>query len=367
MKIAIIGLGQMGGYYVNTLLKAGVKASAIVGVDIDPAKVAAAKKKFPSIAFQDSLDSMEVDAAIVATNTPSHHPVLISLMERNVRWLICEKPLGIDMSAINQVRDVMLRTKSYIFTAFLMNFSPALLYVIDKMQTENLVLAEGSVVWGKNRYGDKRPTPGDLEDETVHGAGVLHNLCVVNQEILSIAVMGRLTHPTFASAEAQAKAHALDPSFPTKVNASTMVIESISTNKGEVLCNMHSSFIGSHQVRRVTAVLSRADNPSQPVYTVEFNFDVKTSSAIVDHLTVTTLDGNTVERLEFVCDKLSDQTKAFMAAARGDAIDPRLTDYNEARKAVAFTEAVLASHQIGGGIVSAYTMGDVVDLKQVAA
>lgn len=385
MNIAIIGLGQMGTLYVAKALAAGIKPQDIVGVDIDPAKVAAAKEKFPSITVLNRTDEpamvsftgnrydeiecfpiRHTDAAIVATNTPSHHKVLIDLMERGIKQIFCEKPLGLDMTAVDEIRDAMVKHGAQIYTAFLMNFSPALLHLIDKMRAENLVLTEGSVVWGKNRYGDKRPTPGDLEDETVHGVGILHSLCAVNQEIRRIDVTARLTYPKYASPEAQAKAHALDPSFPTEVNASTMAMEHILTDKGEVPCHLHSSFIGAIQTRRVTAVLSRADDPSQPVYSVEFNFDVKTDGKIVDQLTITTLDGNKVERLEFAADKLLDQAQAFIAAAQGGAVDPRLTDYNKAREAVAFSEAVLKSHRNDGKWVTAYTEADIVPVRKTA-
>lgn len=343
-KVVVVGLGQMGQLYLKKLQTLGVQ---LFGYDIDPAKEMAIAEMFPNETLVASATCV-TDMAIVATNTPSHHRVLIDLMDRGIKHILCEKPLGIDFAAVNEVRDVMVRTGSQIYTAFLMNFSPALLHLIDKMRVENLVLTEGSVVWGKNRYGDKRPTPGDLEDETVHGVGILHNLCAVNQEILQIDVMARLTYPKYASPEAQAKAHALDPSFPAVVNASTMTLEIITTDKGEVPCSLHSSFIGAQQTRRVTAVLSRADDPRQPVYSVEFNFDVKSGGGIVDQLLITMLDGNSVERLEFSCDKLLDQTRAFITATSGGVIDPRLTNYTRAREAVAFSEAVLASHTLDG-------------------
>lgn len=382
MNIAIIGLGQMGTLYMGKLLGMGVSPICLLGVDVDLCKVDAAAEKFPGVVFlnntnqhvdggfytvgDEELETCVIDAAIVATNTPSHHRVIIDLMECGIKQIFCEKPLGLDMMAVDEIRDAMMKHGTQIYTAMLMNFSPVLLHLIDKMRAENLVLTEGTVVWGKNRYGDKRPTPGDLEDETVHGVGILHNLCAVNQEIRQIDVMARLTYPKYASPEAQAKAHDLDPSFPTEVNASTMALDIVTTDKGEVPCHLHSSFIGAKQTRRVTAVLSQTDDPSQPVYSIEFNFDVKVDGKIFDQLAITTLDGNTVKYSAFTADKLMDQTRAFITAAAGGLVDPRLTNYNKAREAVAFTEAVLASHKLGGQKVTAYTAGDIVPMKKTA-
>lgn len=367
--VMVVGLGQMGKLYVEKLIQSGVAPDRIIGIDIDPEKVLVAREKFPDVSFYKTCDDVIhpytddlqiwnhgfIDTAIVATNTPSHHRVIIDLMERGVRNILCEKPLGLNMSAVDEIADAMVRCEAQIYTAFLMSFSPAILHVIKRMQDEGLIMTEGSVLWGKNRFGDSRPTPGDLEDETVHGVGILHALCSINQVIRYVFVAAQLTYPNYANVEAQAKAHTLDESFPVTVNASTMAIERISTDRGEVLCNLHSSFLLGSQTRRVTALLSRADDPHQPVVAVEFNFDVKIDGKIIDQLAITTLDGNNVELLEFDCNKLLDQTEAFMAAASGNKIDPRLTGFEEARNAVGFTEAVLQSHKAAGCMVTAYT------------
>jgi predicted dehydrogenase len=362
--ILIVGMGQMGKFYLRQLQELDSAHQQIVGVDIDPEKVTAMRKSREGTEdhtcfrnnIQEAFDDFgKFTVAIVATNTPSHHRVMIDLMKRGVRWILCEKPLGINMNAVNDVYDVMNITNTQIFTAFLMNFSPAIQYVMQRMQNENLVLTEGSVVWGKNRFGDTRPTPGDLEDETVHGMGILHTLCGINQEILQTHVAAQLTYPRYADVEAQAKAHALDASFPQMVNASTMAIEQIVTDKNIVLCNMHSSFILGSQVRRVTAVLSNGHNTDEPIYSVEFNFDVRTGNKSFDHVSITSLNGNIIENLPFDCNKLLDQTKAFIAVTNGGVPDPRLTSFTEARQAVAFSEAVIKSHRASGLMVTAYT------------
>lgn len=344
MKIAVVGIGKMGTDYVRLVQVGG---NSVVGIDIDPVKVEAAKKNFPEMVFSphpESIEDFDFDGAIVATNTPSHHKVLIDLMRRGVRYILCEKPIGLHMAAVKEVEAVMKETGSKIYTGLLMNFSPATLHVITMMQAANLVMTEGSFVWGKNRMPDKRPTPGDLEDETVHGVGILHALASVNQAIQQILVSAHLTYPVYASAEAQAKAHEFDPSFPMEVNATTMGTELIRTNLGDVPCSLHSSFILGSQVRRVTAVLAKASDPTELVFSVEFNFDVNKA----DQVRITALTTNDVVVKDFPCDKLGDQTKAFLHAVFNGTEDPRLTDFTGAKQAVAMTEAILLSHKLGG-------------------
>ena len=200
------------------------------------------------------------------------------------------------------------------------------------------------MVWGKNRKGDKRPTHGDLEDESVHGKGILNQLIHINQVVRGSCVSGMLTYPKFTDSLSQGKAHELDTSFPLRVNASSMVLECIKTDRAEVACVMHSSFLYSHQVRRVSLVLSMKDDPLSPVYSVEMDFDVKTGiGGYEDQITITQLDGNKVEFLPFSSDKILDQTQAFIKVPTG-VIDPRLTQFEDAERAVAFSQAVFRSH-----------------------
>lgn len=360
-RIIVVGLGQMGAVYLKALKKLGINDNEILGVDIDLSKVQTAQKNFSGIKFQQGIifddyydpytsseygvgiDALE-SVAIVASNTPSHHDVVASFVRHGVPYILCEKPLGINIAAVREIEVALEKANSKVFTAFLMNFSPAVLHLIDKMQDEGLVLTEGSVVWGKNRMGDKRPTPGDLEDESVHGVGILHKLASVNQQIVGIQVGSMITYPKFADPTVQAKAHELDPSFPKEVNASTMALEQICTDRGFVSCVIHSSYLYCRQTRRVSAVLSKMDDFAQPVYSVEVNFDIKTEAGTEDQLTITELVGNKVQQLSFTCDKILEQTKAFILGGT----DPRLTDFAQARKAVAFSEAVLLSSQRNG-------------------
>src|SRR3989344_3659986 len=136
MKIIVIGLGQMGGNYVRLLQKADIAPSDIIGVDIDPVKVEAARGKFPGVVIGESIDAVwdsNITAAIVATNTPSHHRVLCDLMDRGVKYLLTEKPLGINHRAANEIGEMATKCGANVYTAFLMNFSPAVLHLIQQM------------------------------------------------------------------------------------------------------------------------------------------------------------------------------------------------------------------------------------------
>lgn len=347
-KVLVVGLGKMGQDDLKKLIELGMKPEDIVGVDIDDAKVTAAVDAFPpGILF--SFDrNVVAHAAIVATNTPSHAKVVIDLMERGVKHILVEKPLAFTLEEATLIGEIMKRTNAQVFTAFIVHWSEAIPALVKRMENEELVLTESHTAWGKNRMGDSRPTPGDLEDEMVHGAGMVHLLAGVNQVIDEIKVSGMLTFPNFANREAQERAFALDPSFPKEVNASAYVHERIRTDVGLIPVALRSSFIAPVQVRKVGGVLAYRHNPLVPVYSFEFSFDEKRDGASVDVLTLTTLKGNTVSVTEHACDKLLEQMRGFLAAANEGIVDPRLTGYDDALKAVMFSEAVMASHNFDG-------------------
>ncbi|MDD5396786.1 MAG: Gfo/Idh/MocA family oxidoreductase [Candidatus Moranbacteria bacterium] len=391
-KIIIVGLGQMGLVYLKNLLTLGYQESEIVGIDIDSAKTKTIKEQFPGITVLNHLgeqinvspyadDAYEavfasvfagegISTAIVCTNTPSHHRVIADLADNGVKHIFCEKPLGMNIEAANIIRDAIARTGTKVYAAFLINFSPVLADLTELMKNENLILTEGHVVWGKNRFGNNRPTPGDLEDESVHGVGVLHMLAGINQTIQGINVSGRLTFSKYVDEVVQAKAQALDPTFPAAdaVNSSSMIIEQVVTDRCECLTfGIHSSYIMGVQRREVGVLLCSADDPRKPVYYAGMEFDIRTADGkISDRLTLTKIENNSVEVTEKACNKIMEETRAFLAVADGQAKDPRSTDFAEALMAVRFSDSVLRSHMNGGDVVEVYNMTDAKPLLKVA-
>jgi predicted dehydrogenase len=103
-RIAVIGLGHMGKIYISTLVKLGFSQGEIVGVDIRKDRIAEALNLWPKIKMSESVldaDFWNVEAAILATNTPSHHKVILDLLKKRITNVFCEKPLGIDLQEPN--------------------------------------------------------------------------------------------------------------------------------------------------------------------------------------------------------------------------------------------------------------------------
>jgi Oxidoreductase family, NAD-binding Rossmann fold len=351
MKVLIVGMGQMGTIYVNNLLKMGFPASDIIMHDIDPAKVERAREMFPDIAIELDLAAVPVvETAIIASNSPSHARVIQELCQRGTKYFFCEKPLGMSVEEADDIGQAVDAVGGQVYTAFLINFSPAVESALSLMYDE-AVLIEGQVIWGKNRFGDTRPSAGDTEDESVHAAELLRMLASVNRTIESQSVAGRLSYLDFVDQDAQNRAHELDPSFPLRVDSSTFATLAMTTDTGPVYCSLQSSFLLGEQVRTVRMLLAGALNPRLPIIALRFDFDVKRNGETVDILQVTDIrEKKNLGEQFFVANKIRDQLDAFFTAVDSDGmdVDSRLTPWSRARSAVAFTKAIQASHETGG-------------------
>lgn len=359
MSVTIIGMGQMGSSYAKNLMAMGHQ---VIGCDIDPNKVEVARLQFQNIQIECSLDALPVtDVAVIASSTPSHASVIEALAARGTRFFFCEKPLGLSVEETDRIAAAVRSVDGQVYTAFLINFSPVVAEVLKLMADENLVMAEGFVTWGKNRFGDTRPSAGDTEDESVHGAELLRMLAAINRRVHKETVTGQISHLDFVDQAAQDHAHALDPSFPTRVDSTTMATLAMETDTGSVICSLQSSFLLGEQVRQVRVLLSDRANPTRPRYGIRMDFDVRQDdNTVKDVIQVTDVQNRKdLGERAIGANKLLAQLEAFFQAVNGQEENTRLTPFWRARAAVRFTKAVQDSHWSGGAPVSVMSRDDI--------
>lgn len=345
MKIAVIGAGQMGGYYVNNMVtKCGVPARDIFVIDRVPTKAAALADKFGVVACAEV--PQDINAAIVVTNTPSHHEVVARLAQQGVQHILCEKPLAQTQEGVAHIRKYMGEAK--IYTALVINFSPALTRVLAEMVSRKLTLIDAYGRWGKNRgaASEKRPTAGDLEDEAVHPLAFI--LALLGSGYSKAAVSAQVGWLPYVNHDAQQVARARDSSFPERPNHSTSANIQFGGEGHSVLANIYSSFLHPHETRLVGGLLGVKDDAK---LAFEVNFDQKRpdkTGGAVDILKMVDVSKNEAELHEFPSDKLNDLTQAFLNAACGRRFDPRLVTIDQAGSLVDLTTAMLSSDSVCG-------------------
>jgi predicted dehydrogenase len=345
MRIGLLGAGQMGGYYANNLVnKCRYLAADIVVFDRIRDRAEALRQKF-GITAVDSLPA-DIDAAIVATNTPSHDELIVRLAQQGVKHILCEKPLAQTPTGVDHILKNVGDTQVY--TALVINFSQTLRFLLHDMAVRNIALLDCYGRWGKNRgaAAEKRPTVGDLEDEAIHPIAFF--LALAQEGYSEAVVSAQVGWLPYVNEEGQKAARDLDPSFPKQPNHSTSVNLRLRGSKGELKANIYSSFLHPQETRSVGGLLGRRGDVR---FAFECNFDQKrpekTGGAVdtVKWLNVKTNEGRTYE---FETDKLNELTEAFLRAATFEKVDRRLVKVKEAAALVDLSAAMLKSDELDG-------------------
>lgn len=338
----------MGTDYVKNLVKLGIEPSQLVVLDIKTERLNAASEQYPDIIAVPSLEealTRKPKAAFVLTNTPFHYPIIKNLLSGGVANLFVEKPLVWNLAELSQL-ETHLTPETNIFTAYLINFSPAVKRLIEFMQERGLIITEVRGLWCKNRTFDTRMTPGDLEDEMVHMERLALKLIGATQTVRKISVHASLSYLRYVNEKAQKEMRELDPSIPEKPNSSTLMGLYVETEYvPDIMVALESSFIAPEQKRLVHFVLGHTLEPDRVAYVGKFEFDTKEG----DRLTIVKAgekDGTVMEEV-MPSNKLSDETRAFLESVSGIAHDNRLTNFQEATLSVRITQAAIESLRQG--------------------
>jgi predicted dehydrogenase len=104
IKIAVIGVGVMGSQHVKDIDQLeNTKLAAIC--DIDQARAGRYAHQYDVPAFNDHrqmLDSIELEAILIATPHYDHPPISIEAFERGIH-VLTEKPIGVHVKAANEM------------------------------------------------------------------------------------------------------------------------------------------------------------------------------------------------------------------------------------------------------------------------
>ena len=148
-KAAVIGLGRIGAQeeLYRKEVQPGTHAGAFSGnsriilaglADLDPKKLAAAKKLFPKALLFSSAEKMlkEVKPDIVSVAVPveGHLPMVELASQYGARAIICEKPITPTIGQAKQMIGVCKKSNSLLFVNHTRRFDPLLNKVRDEIQ-----------------------------------------------------------------------------------------------------------------------------------------------------------------------------------------------------------------------------------------
>lgn len=341
----VIGAGKMGKAYIEKLVSKGISQNEITVVDIDQSKLDAIKKIFPGVRVATEIPNDNFKFACVLSNSPAHLLNLESLSDLEMPpAVLVEKPL-ISVSQLNSVQqktEKLLAALSKGYTAYLIDFSPAMTDLLQFMADHGLVVIEGKGNWEKNRTADRRPTAGDLEDEMTHQLASLMALTKMNQNPSNLAVSCKLTYLDYVNSDAQAALAEQDNSIPANPNSATRLDVEINTDVAEapVLLSMWSSFTSPEQTRVIQVILSTGGRA--PEYGAKIIFDDPQAKGDILKIWKYPDKEPTVKVYENP-DKLGLQVDAFLRAVSVGENHPALKSLADGLSMVRIAEAALKS------------------------
>jgi myo-inositol 2-dehydrogenase / D-chiro-inositol 1-dehydrogenase len=125
LHVGVVGVGRIGAFHVETLRGLGPGVSSVTLTDADPvqAERVARASGASVVGDPEALVDAGVDALVIATTTPAHAPLLRLAAAAGVP-AFCEKPVALDLPAIDDVIDEVSRAGIFVQIGFQRRFDP---------------------------------------------------------------------------------------------------------------------------------------------------------------------------------------------------------------------------------------------------
>lgn len=190
IKLAVVGIGRMGGRHARNLIKGVVKNARLVAVcDIDGDRLSEFCDRYKVAGFADHIKMIEEvrpDGVIIATPHYSHVSIALDCVERDVNILV-EKPISVTVKEARRLTDA-LAEKPGLIAAMMFNQRTNRLYRKAKQLIESGALGNIQRVnftvtdWYRTQfYYDMGGWRASWSGE---GGGTLINQCVHQLDIL---------------------------------------------------------------------------------------------------------------------------------------------------------------------------------------
>jgi len=182
VRIAVIGAGRMGQYHAKHLSR-NRRAQLVGIVDTDGPRGQATARRFRTEAFQNAKDVIgKIDAAVIATPTPTHHPIGKLLLESGVACLV-EKPLAVNLAEAEDLIALADRFNRVLQVGHIERFNPAVIEAARHIHAPQFIEV--------NRLGPYDPRVADIGvvmDLMIHDLDIV--LFLVGEEVTRVEAFG---------------------------------------------------------------------------------------------------------------------------------------------------------------------------------
>lgn len=180
VRIGIIGAGAVSDYHHVPGIRLDSRARLTAVCDASPDLVAKRKQEWnvqlATTNFLEVCQSPDVDAVVIATPNDTHREIAVAAAAAG-KHVMCEKPLGLNASEVEQMYRAATKADVVHMTAFTYRFAPAMRYMAHLVHTGKLgqvrhFRSQRFLDWPETSWGwrqlKSRAGAGDLFDMTIH-------------------------------------------------------------------------------------------------------------------------------------------------------------------------------------------------------
>lgn len=126
MRFAIVGLGRMGRRHIEVARRLGMEICGLV--DLSQASIDATRHELSLVdvpGFVDAgemLEQVRPHALVIATTAPSHAGLTIAAAHAGVKYILCEKPMGVSIRECQRMMEVCAERQSVLTINHQMRF-----------------------------------------------------------------------------------------------------------------------------------------------------------------------------------------------------------------------------------------------------
>ncbi len=190
LRVAVLGVGMMGGFHVRTLSSLVKGATVSVVNDFDAVRAAevaaAAGARVESDPFA-AINADDVDAVVIASPGPAHEKQVLACLDRGIP-VLCEKPLTTDPDSARAVVEAEASTgRSLIQLGFMRRYDPE--YVAAKRLIDSGTIGAPLLLHCTHRnmaVPDRFDSAMMITDSVVHEVDVTRFL--LGEEIATVQV-----------------------------------------------------------------------------------------------------------------------------------------------------------------------------------
>lgn len=235
----MLGIGQIGvGYWGRNLLRNFTRlpdCDVRMICDLQSGILKEIRRQYPGISttekYQDLLESSDIDAVVIATETPLHFELALAALQAG-KHVFVEKPMAQSANQASQLKKEAQNRGLQLMVGHLLMYHPAFIYVRDLIRNGDL----GDVYYiysVRVNLGIVRQRENAFESLAPHD--------------ISIALEFLDSRPVAVSAQGQAY---LQP------GVEDVAFATIYFEDGKI-AHLHTSWLDPHKVRKVTVVGSR--------------------------------------------------------------------------------------------------------------